>query len=249
MKRYFIHLAYNGARYCGWQEQPDAPSVQATLKRCLSLKLGAATPVTGCGRTDTGVHARCYYAHFDVEQVIADPDELTFRLNAFLPPDIVVYRIFEVPADLHARFSARSRTYHYQISLAKNPFHQDDAFQYTGPLDIGKMQEAADTLLEYTDFTSFSKLHTQVKTNDCKVMEARWLEQDGLWVFRIKADRFLRNMVRAIVGTLIDVGRGRLSVAQFCETIEKKDRCSAGDSVPASGLFLEDIEYPKELFL
>ena len=243
MKRYFIHLAYNGTNYCGWQVQPQSPSVQAELERCLSLKLGQPVSVTGCGRTDTGVHARNYYAHFDLEEPIADYDELTFRLNAFLPADIVVYRIFEVPNDLHARFSATSRTYHYYISRQKNPFHQWDAFLFTGNLDVNRMQAAADVLHDYIDFTSFSKLHTQVTTNNCRIMEARWMEQDDLLVFHIQADRFLRNMVRAIVGTLLEVGRGRMTIDEFRHTIETKDRCSAGESVPAQGLFLEAVDY------
>ena len=247
MKRYFIHLAYNGTNYCGWQVQPQSPSVQAELERCLSLKLGQEVGVTGCGRTDTGVHARNFYAHFDLETPIADCEELTFRLNAFLPADIVVYSIFEVPMELHARFSALSRTYHYYISQGKNPFHQWDAYQFTGNLDVERMQAAADTLKEYTDFTSFSKLHTQVMTNNCRIMEARWFEKDGLLVFRIQADRFLRNMVRAIVGTLLEVGRGKMSLEEFRQTIEKKDRCSAGESVPAQGLFLEAVDYDFKL--
>lgn len=243
MKRYFIHLAYNGANYCGWQIQPHSPSVQAELERCLSLKLGQSIAITGCGRTDTGVHARCYYAHFDAERPIEDCEELTYRLNVFLPSDIVVYRIWEVAPTMHARFDALSRTYHYQIARTKDPFHQDDAYAFYGPLDVSKMQKAADRLFDYTDFTSFSKLHTQVKTNNCKIMEARWMEQDGLLVFHIKADRFLRNMVRAIVGTLLEVGRGRMTLEKFTQTIEKEDRCSAGESVPAQGLFLEAVDY------
>jgi len=243
MKRFFIQLAYNGAHYYGWQVQPQSPSVQAELERCLSLKLGREVGITGCGRTDTGVHARNYYAHFDWAEPIIDCEELTFRLNAFLPADIVVYRIFEVPAELHARFSAKSRTYHYYISRAKNPFHQWDSFLFTGNLDLEQMQAAADVLQEYTDFTSFSKLHTQVMTNDCRIMEAQWMEQNGLLVFHIKADRFLRNMVRAIVGTLLEVGRGKMTIEAFRQTIDKKDRCSAGESVPAHGLFLEAVDY------
>lgn len=243
MKRYFIHLAYNGARYCGWQIQPHSPSVQEELERCLTLKTGQKISVTGCGRTDTGVHARNYYAHFDVETPIANCQDLVYRLNVFLPPDIVLYKIWEVPADIHARFNAVSRTYHYYISRQKNPFHQQDAYFLYGDLDVEKMQQAADLLFNYHDFTSFSKLHTQVKTNDCKIMEARWFELDGLLVFRIRADRFLRNMVRAIVGTLLEVGKGRMTLEQFKEVIEKKNRCSAGESVPAHALFLEAVEY------
>lgn len=243
MKRYFIHLAYNGANYCGWQIQPHSPSVQAELERCLSLKLGQPVGVTGCGRTDTGVHARNYYAHFDFDGQIDDCDDLAYRLNVFLPNDIVVFRIWEVSPELHARFDAVSRTYQYQITQTKNPFHQNDAFYLYGALDVAKMQQAADLLQEYTDFTSFSKLHTQVKTNHCKIMEAQWLSQDGLLVFHIKADRFLRNMVRAIVGTLLEVGKGKMTLDEFRAVIERKDRCSAGESVPAQGLFLEEVAY------
>ncbi|MBR6879221.1 MAG: tRNA pseudouridine(38-40) synthase TruA [Bacteroidales bacterium] len=244
MKRYFIHLAYNGSRYCGWQIQPDMLTVQSELERCLSLKLGQPINVTGCGRTDTGVHARNYYAHFDVEKSLDNCEDLAYRLNMFLPRDIVVYRIYEVPAEFHARFDAVSRTYHYYLTQHKNPFHLEDAYYLYGDLNVEAMQQAADSLFDYTDFTSFSKLHTQVKTNDCKIMEARWFRQNELLVFRIKADRFLRNMVRAIVGTMLEVGKGRLNVEGFRSVIEKKDRCSAGESVPAHALFLEDVEYP-----
>ena len=161
----------------------------------------------------------------------------------FLPADIVIFRIWEVSPELHARFDAVSRTYHYQITRNKNPFHQNDAYSYLGALDVEQMQQAADLLYEYTDFTSFSKLHTQVKTNNCKIMEAKWLEQDELLVFRIKADRFLRNMVRAIVGTLLEVGKGKMSLEDFRKVIETKNRCSAGESVPAQGLFLQEVDY------
>lgn len=252
MSRYFIHLSYQGANYCGWQIQPEAPSVQAEIERCLGLKLGHPVGVTGCGRTDTGVHARNYYAHFDVEEPLEHPEELVFRLNAFLPADIAVHRIWEVPAEAHARFDALSRTYHYYLTQQKNPFHQHDAYYLYGDLDVALMQEAANLLFNYSDFTSFSKLHTQVKTNNCHIMEAQWFRQpaageDSLLVFRIKADRFLRNMVRAIVGTLLEVGKGKLSLDGFRMVIERKDRCLAGDSVPAYGLFLEEVAYPPEI--
>ena len=252
MRRYFIHLSYQGANYCGWQIQPEAPSVQAEIERCIGLKLGQPVGVTGCGRTDTGVHARNYYAHFDVEEAIQSPEELVFRLNAFLPADIAVHRIWEVPAEAHARFDALSRTYHYYITQQKNPFHLHDAFYLYGDLDVALMQEAANLLFDYTDFTSFSKLHTQVKTNNCKIMEARWFHQPtegdaSLLVFRIQADRFLRNMVRAIMGTWLEVGKGKRTLEGFREVIERKDRSSAGDSVPAHGLFLEEVAYPPEI--
>lgn len=243
MIRYFIHLAYNGTRYHGWQIQPDAITVQEELEKCLSLKLGEKISLTGCGRTDTGVHARNFYAHFDVEKEISNCEEFVHRLNIFLPNDIVIYKCWKVDNDLHARFDAKSRTYRYYISQTKNPFHTHDAFYYYGKINVELMQEAAKILFEYTDFTSFSKLHTQVKTNNCKIMEARFFEDNGLLVFEIKADRFLRNMVRAVVGTLLEVGRGKLSVEQFRGVIENKNRCSAGSSMPAHALFLEDVTY------
>ena len=243
MPRYFIHLAYNGSGYNGYQIQPNAPSVQATVEKCLSLKLGQTLSITGCGRTDTGVHARNYYAHFDFGNEIGDTTKLVHQMNAFLPDDIVVYRIWPVAPEMHARFSAVSRTYHYYITRTKNPFHTADAFFLYGDLDVAKMQEAANALFGYEDFTSFSKLHTQVKTNNCKVMEARWFEKEGLLVFRIKADRFLRNMVRAIVGTLLEVGKGRMDLDGFRAVVERRDRCEAGMSVPAHALFLEEVEY------
>lgn len=244
MPRYFIHIAYNGSRYHGYQIQPHLESVQETLEQCLSLKLGQSMSVTGCGRTDTGVHARNYYAHFVIEKPIEDTEKMVHQLNAFLPDDIVVYRLWQVPSEAHARFDALSRTYHYYISRTKNPFHTQDAYFLYGNLDVPKMQKAANILFEYEDFTSFSKVHTQVKTNNCKIMEARWFEQDGLLVFRIKADRFLRNMVRAIVGTLLEIGKGRMTLDEFRAVIERKDRCEAGTSVPAHALFLETVEYP-----
>ena len=243
MLRYFIHLAYNGSCYHGWQIQPHSPSVQQTVEQCLSLKLGQTVSITGCGRTDTGVHARNYYAHFDLEQSIENPEVLANQMNAFLPEDIVIYRIWQVSPELHARFDAVSRTYHYYITRVKNPFHTHDAYFLYGDLDVAKMQEAANLLFEYKDFTSFSKVHTQVKTNNCKIMAARWFEQDGLLVFRIKADRFLRNMVRAIVGTLLEIGKGRMTLEEFRAVIERNDRCEAGTSVPAHALFLEEVEY------
>lgn len=243
MKRYFLHLAYNGTRYHGWQIQPDAISVQEELEKCLSLKLGEKISLTGCGRTDTGVHARNFYAHFDVEKEISDCTDFVYRLNIFLPNDIVIYRCWEVDSEMHARFDATSRTYRYYITQTKNPFHLQDAFYYHGKLNVKLMQEAANILFEYTDFTSFSKLHTQVKTNNCKIMQARFFEDNGLLVFEIKADRFLRNMVRAVVGTLLEVGRGKLSLEQFRKVIENKDRCSAGTSMPAHALFLEEVSY------
>ena len=243
MPRYFLKMAYNGSRYHGYQIQPHSDSVQQTVEQCMSLKLGQTVAITGCGRTDTGVHARNYYAHFDLENEIENAHRIVQQLNAFLPPDIAIDQIFEVKAGAHARFDALSRTYHYYITRTKNPFHLDDAFFLYGDLDVKMMQDAADILLDYVDFTSFSKVHTQVKTNNCRIMDARWMEQGGLLVFRIKADRFLRNMVRAIVGTLLEVGKGRMTLDGFRAVIEQKDRCEAGTSMPAHALFLEDVDY------
>ena len=242
MNRYFLHLAYNGKAYHGWQIQPGDLTVQEVLERCISLKLKQTVNVTGCGRTDTGVNARNFYAHFESEP-IEDTNAFVNQLNMFLPDDIVVFRCWQVDKYFHARFDAKSRTYHYYITRTKNPFHIDDTLYIYGPLDVDKMNEAAKILFEYQDFTSFSKLHTQVKTNNCKIMEAYWFEQNDLLVFHIKADRFLRNMVRAIVGTLLEVGKGKLSLSDFRKIIENKDRCSAGTSMPAHALFLEEVAY------
>ena len=247
--RYFIYLQYDGTCYHGWQTQPNCVTVQETIEQKLSLLLRRELFIVGAGRTDTGVHARLMVAHFDNESEV-DCEQLAFKLNGLLPADIAILRIVPVRPDAHARFSALSRTYRYYVTPCKSPFNHLYTMRTYRNLDIERMNEAAGHLFDYIDFTSFAKLHTDVKTNNCRIMHARWEQTaDGGLVFCIQADRFLRNMVRAIVGTLMDVGRGRLTVEQFCQTIEKKDRCSAGDSVPASGLFLEDVEYPAELFL
>lgn len=244
--RYFIYLSYDGARYHGWQIQPNGSSVQEVLGKALSTLLHESIEVTGAGRTDAGVNASLMVAHFDTEHT-AD-QQLAYRLNKFLPQDIAIHKIVPVKPEAHARFSATSRTYHYYVITAKTPF-EPYAYRFPQPLDFDKMNEAAKALFDYIDFTSFSKLHTDVKTNNCRIMAAQW-EQVSLikWQFTITADRFLRNMVRAIVGTLLDVGRGVLTLEQFREIIEKKDRCSAGMSVPGNALFLADITYPEDLF-
>jgi len=247
MNRYFLHLAYNGNAYHGWQIQHGAVSVQEVLEKCISLKLKQTVGVTGCGRTDSGVNARNFYAHFESEP-IDDLQNFVYQLNMFLPDDIVVFDCWQVFNHFHARFDATSRTYHYYLTRAKNPFHLNDSYYVYGNLDVEMMNEASKILFEYSDFTSFSKLHTQVKTNNCKIMEAHWYESGELLVFRIKADRFLRNMVRAIVGTMLEVGKGKISLDGFRAVIEHKNRCSAGTSVPAHALFLEDVTYPVELF-
>ena len=248
--RYFIHLSYDGAAYHGWQIQPNGNSVQETLQKGLSTLLRTQIDIVGAGRTDTGVNARRMVAHFDSETPIADSLTLVKKLNRLLPPDIAVDRIEEVSPDAHARFDAKARTYKYFVSTAKSPFNRYYSYRFPQPLDFALMNEAAKRLFDYTDFTSFSKLHTDVKTNNCRIMQAHW-EQTGEteWVFTIQADRFLRNMVRAIVGTLFEVGRGKLSIEGFRQVIEQKNRGKAGTSAPGHALFLEDVGYPENIEL
>lgn len=242
--RHFLHLAYNGAPFHGWQYQPNAISVQETIEQALATILRRPTPITGAGRTDTGVNARCMYAHFDTEQPINDKRRLIGAINSLIGKDIVVYDIIDVAQDAHARFDATSRTYKYFVSLQRSPF--DYQFRWTPPysLNIEQMNNAAQRLLDFTDFTSFSKLHTDVKTNNCRIDYAQWQYEGNDLVFTITADRFLRNMVRAIVGTLVEVGRGKISNEDFSNIIREKNRCSAGASVPGNALFLWDITYP-----
>lgn len=243
--RYFIRFSFNGAAYHGWQMQENAISVQSKMVEALHFKAGVEEILTGCGRTDTGVHARNFFAHFDLEKSldVVDCEKLVFDLNSFLPHDIAVQAVFPVKADAHARFSAVSRTYKYYISREKDPFLHHFSWFVFRDIDIEKMNEAAASLFEYNDFTSFSKLHTDAKTNNCRIMQAVWEEEAGKLVFTITADRFLRNMVRAIVGTLIKVGRHQLTIENFKEIIEGKNRGLAGFSVPAQGLFLHSVEY------
>lgn len=246
LNRYFIKLAYNGKAYHGWQRQENAVTVQQVLEDAVSTIFSETVEITGAGRTDTGVHATEFYAHFDSENVYSEKvlQDKVFKMNSFLPTDIYVFSIFGVDPELHARFSAHSRKYEYHITRRKDPFRGDLAWFVHGPLELEMMNNAASVLKDYHDFTSFSKLHTQVKTNNCRIMEAYWEEQGHLLVFNIKADRFLRNMVRAIVGTLVDVGRKKIGIEDFRKIIEAKDRSAAGRSVPAHGLYLVKIEYP-----
>ena len=253
--RYFITLSYDGTAYHGWQIQPNAPSVEETIEKALSTVLRRDVDIVGAGRTDAGVSASMMVAHFDFDAA-GDCNEwcsqLRYRLNRMLPADIAVHKVEPVGDDMHARFSAKSRTYRYFIHLHKNPFlnHYSWRVPYTG-LDFDRMNEAAMVIMEYRDFTSFSKTNTDTKTNECTITGAEWRPVQGTlpdnsagqWVFEITANRFLRNMVRAIVGTLLDVGRGRLTVDDVRRIIEKKDRCSAGESVPGNALFLVNIEY------
>ena len=248
--RYFIQLAFKGTNYHGWQIQPNGNTVQAELTDALTTLLKIKTEVTGAGRTDTGVHARKFIAHFDT----ADPDHITtsnivYKLNGILPKDIVVHEIRSVKPDAHARFSALSRTYTYHIHRMKNPFLDDFSTYYPANLDLEKLNRGSELLRDYTDFTSFSKVSTDVKTNNCRIFSAGWTRDEEKLVFTIRADRFLRNMVRAIVGTLLDAGSDKICLAEVRRIIELKDRSAAGTSVPPQGLFLEDIEYPEDVYL
>lgn len=247
MIRYFIELAYNGKNYHGWQIQPNAPTVQEELNRALSTILRKDINVVGAGRTDTGVHASFYMAHFDVEETLADTEYLSYKLNRIIGKDIAISKIYEVSTEMHARFSAISRTYKYYIDKQKNPFTCDYAWKVFPQPNIEQMNEACKILFEYTDFTSFSKLHTDSKTNDCTIMEAYWEEVGNQLIFTIKANRFLRNMVRAIVGTMLEIGQDKLSLEKLRQIIESKNRCNAGTSVPGYALFLCDIAYPKDI--
>lgn len=242
-QRYLLTFSYDGTDYHGWQIQPNGITVQERLQQALSTLLRSDITVTGAGRTDTGVHARTMTAHFDFSPDI-DCDQLVYKLNRILPRDIAVSRAETVADDLHARFSAKSRTYHYYIHQHKDPFRRHYSCELRYDLDFAKMNEAARRLLAVSDFKAFCKTHTDVKTTICRVTEARWENDgDGCWHFRITADRFLRNMVRAVVGTLIEVGRGRMALDQFDAVVEGRNRSDAGESMPGNALFLEDIRY------
>ena len=248
--RYFIELAYNGRSFHGWQIQPNAITVQEALQGALQTILRKEIEITGCGRTDTGVHARQFFAHFDLdlEELKFDTHQLTYKLNHFLNTEIALFRIVKVNDKAHSRFDALSRSYEYRLRIGKSPFDQDITYHSSFPhLDFDRMNRAAKLLFNYTDFTSFSKTGTNVKTNNCKIMHAEWRQENDVWIFTIQADRFLRNMVRAIVGTLLEVGSGKLDLEGFKKVIESKNRSSAGWSVPAHGLALVKVDYPKNL--
>ncbi len=234
-------MAYDGSDYHGWQIQPNGKTVQQIMEHSLSTLLHEEISVTGAGRTDTGVHASFFVAHFDTRN--PQPEQFVFKLNRFLPHDIVVHKIIPVPDNWHARFSATYRTYHYHISTIKPLFTRKYSHHMFGSLDVIAITQCCQIIKETTDFTSFSKLHTDVKTNNCKVMTADWQEVENGYLFEIKADRFLRNMVRSLVGTLLDVGQGKLSIEQFRDIVDARDRSKAGQSAPAQGLFLVDIGY------
>jgi len=245
--RYFIKLSYAGTHYHGWQSQPNAVTVQSSIEKALSLLLRFPTKITGAGRTDAGVHAREMFAHFDTENEI-DKHNLTHKLNSFLPKDIAIQEIIKVSPDAHARFDAVSRSYQYYIHPQKDPFLQDFSWHFHKELDIDLMNKAGKALLFFEDFQSFSKTHTDVKTFICHIEQAEWRKTDRQLIFHITADRFLRNMVRAVVGTLIEVGLHKINIDDFVKIIEAKDRSKAGFSVPAHGLFLTNIQYPEEIF-
>lgn len=240
--RYFIQLAYNGTHYHGWQYQPNASSVQETLNKAFSVVLNTEINLMGAGRTDTGVHAKEMYAHFDLDMPFDIPN-LVHKLNSYLPKDIVIYAVFPVSDEAHTRFDATKRTYEYHINTFKNPFSQEQSWYFHQPLDVKLMNEAAQLLLNHTDFQCFSKVNTDVNTFDCTIFEAYWKQEKDSLIFTISANRFLRNMVRAIVGTLVNIGLHKITLADFEAIIESKNRDKAGFSVPAHGLYLTKLEY------
>lgn len=244
--RYFIELSYNGKSYHGWQNQPKSVSVQEVIEDSLSKLLNETIAIVGAGRTDAGVHASQMFAHFDTQKVFIEHD-LVFRLNSFLPKDIAIHNIVKVVDTAHARFDALSRKYLYRITLKKNVFTTDNVFYVKQDLDVHKMNEASKILFQYKDFQCFSKTKTDVKTFDCHIMEAEWFFKEDELHFVIKADRFLRNMVRAIVGTMVNIGISKLNVEDLHTIINSKDRSEAGFSVPAHALYLTEVVYPNNL--
>ncbi|MFI3323531.1 MAG: tRNA pseudouridine(38-40) synthase TruA [Rikenellaceae bacterium] len=246
--RYFVELKYNGAAYFGWQRQNDARTLQGTIEGALTTLLRATITIVGAGRTDTGVNASYYVAHFDCEGAI-DCEQIRYKLNVILPEDIAIIKIVEASKpDAHARFDATEREYTYHIERYKNPFTRHSSWQYYVDLDLEKMNCAAEVLLRYKDFTTFAKLNSNNKTNLCDIVYAQWHRGEGGAIyFKIRANRFLRNMVRSVVGTLVDVGRGKYSVEKFEEIVASRDLSRASAGAPAQGLFLSDVKYPYEL--
>ncbi|TRX29726.1 tRNA pseudouridine(38-40) synthase TruA [Flavobacterium franklandianum] len=240
--RYFIKLAYNGTNYHGWQCQPNASSVQETLNKAVSVILNSEINLMGAGRTDTGVHAKEMYAHFDFENPF-EIQSLVHKLNSYLPKDIVIYDIIPVHQEAHARFDATKRTYEYHINTFKDVFLQDESWYYHQKLDLDLMNQASKLLFNHTDFQCFSKVNTDVNTFDCTIFEAHWTQEKNTLIFTISANRFLRNMVRAIVGTLVYVGLHKITLVDFNNIIASKNRSEAGFSVPAHGLYLTKIDY------
>lgn len=246
--RYFAELKYDGTAYCGWQRQPDAATVQGRLESALSTLLRTPVETVGAGRTDTGVHAAYYVAHFDCCAPIDDVQRFLYKLNMILPDDIAAGSLTPVSDDAHARFSAVEREYAYFIERCKNPVTRHSSWQYYVPLDVARMNEAAALLSGFDDFTTFAKLNSNNKNNICRLIHAGWEESGPTLRFTIRADRFLRNMVRAVVGTLVDVGRGRLTVDDFRNIVAARDLSLSSGGAPARGLFLNDVKYPDEIF-
>lgn len=241
--RYFLEFAYKGTNYHGWQQQPNAISVQETLTKSLVTILKSEIELVGAGRTDSGVHAKQMFAHFDYDLDI-DNNYLIHKLNSFLPKDIAILNLHKVHDKAHSRFDATKRTYQYHIHTHKNAFESHDSWYYHNNLNIDLMNKACEILFDYTDFECFSKVNTDVNTFNCKIFEANWVKNNDELIFTISADRFLRNMVRAIVGTMVYVGLEKVSLNDFKTIIESKDRNKAGFSVPAQGLYLTKVEYP-----
>jgi len=247
--RYFIELAYKGTNYHGWQLQPNAITVQELIQKSFSTILRTPIEVMGAGRTDAGVHAEQLFAHFNIENEL-NIDEVIYKVNAVLPEDIVVYNIRKSKVDSHARFDATSRSYEYRIFLGRNPFQNEVTWQLINKkLNVSKMNEAANFLLTYTNFKCFSRSNTDVKTYNCDVTKALWIKTEKSLIFHITADRFLRNMVRAVVGTLLDVGEGKTTLEEFKQIIKSENRCNAGSSAPPQGLFLTEVAYPNIIFV
>ncbi|MGQ1889792.1 tRNA pseudouridine(38-40) synthase TruA [Thermophagus sp. OGC60D27] len=250
MSRYFLELAYFGKDFHGWQKQPNGVTIQETLENTLSTLLRFPVALTGAGRTDAGVHASYFVAHFDGDgELPMEENVLVQKLNGMLPSAITIFSVSRVADDAHSRFNAIRRTYEYHLTLQKNPFLAHLAYRPWFVPNLEIMNQAAEKLKDYSDFTSFARLHGGNKTNICTIEEAFWERRNNRCVFVISADRFLRNMVRAVVGTLLDVGRGRVSVDRFCEIIEAKSRGQAGTSAPSHGLYLTDIRYPDDVFV
>jgi len=243
--RYFLEISYNGTSYHGWQVQENAHAVQHEIDKALSsLFKGNKIETLGCGRTDTGVHAKQFFLHLDLEKNPYESNDFVFKLNRILPRDIAVHAVYDVADDAHARFDATSRSYEYHIHFKKDPFRENRSCFLYYRVDVDLMNEAAALLKTFSDFSSFCKLHTDAKTMICKISKAEWIKTSNGIVFQITSDRFLRNMVRAIVGTLLQVGKGVITVEEFCEIIEKKNRSEAGESMPACGLYLTEVTYP-----
>jgi tRNA pseudouridine38-40 synthase len=244
MMRYLIEFSYKGTNYCGWQIQQNANSVQAEIEKGLSLLLKTSQGVTGSSRTDTGVHAEQQFAHFDTEIIIEDISAMIYKLNKILPNDIAILSLQKIEDTFHSRFDAISRKYEYRISRKKSPFLFGTSYYFVKDLDIDLMNKSAEILFKHIDYESFSRIKTEVKTFECTIMEARWENVDSeTLIFHIKANRFLRGMVRTIVGTMIEIGLGRISVADFEQIIISKNRKNAGRAVPAEGLFLVEVNY------